>query len=70
MKGLLIMIVNGVSEGVETRNMAEAILEEILAKNFPKLTEDINPQNQEGLWIWSRIIQREPCSVKSLETKC
>lgn len=48
-KGLLIMIVNGVSEGVETRNMAEAIFEDTLAKNFPKLTEDINPRNQEGL---------------------
>lgn len=41
-----IMIVNGVPEGAETRNVAGAIFEEILAKNFSKLTEDIKVQNQ------------------------
>ena len=42
----IIMIVTGVSEGIETRNAARATFEEILAKNFPKLTEDIKVQNQ------------------------
>lgn len=38
MKELIIMIVTGVPEGVETSNVAGAIFEETLAKNFPKLT--------------------------------
>lgn len=43
-----ITIVSGVPEGMETRNVAGAIFEETLAKNFPQ-TEDIRSQNQEVL---------------------
>lgn len=39
MKGLIMMIVSGVPEGVETSNVAEAIFEETLAKNLPKLRQ-------------------------------
>lgn len=35
MKDFVIMIVTGVPEGVETRNVSGDIFEETLAKNFP-----------------------------------
>lgn len=49
MKDRIMMIVNGVPEGVQIRNVAGAIFKETLANNFSKLTKDIKSQNQEAL---------------------
>lgn len=61
-----ITIVSEVPEGVETRNVAGVIFEETLANNFPQ-TKDIKSQNQEALWIWSRINTRKTKPNQTIE---